>query len=142
MLLVARAGRRRRCRGGCWGYVKGLQLVLPIVALTNIDVCPIALDFYRTEVLTLHSRTPFPVAPCLVRCSYHVRGILIGFSDMVAEMNLLKQVCKMLLNGISTVNRSCVRYDNRVLCVAQRPAAGFPQAPGLFALRSWVPYSH
>src|SRR5260221_10695531 len=36
---------------------------------------------------------------------------------MVAEMNLLKQVCKMFLNGIPTVNRSCVRYDNSVLCV-------------------------
>src|SRR5258707_14856452 len=67
--------------------------------------------------MTMHSRTPLRVALCLVRCSYHVRGILIGFSDMVAEMNLLKQVCKMFLNGIPTVNRSCVRYDNSVLCV-------------------------
>jgi hypothetical protein len=34
---------------------------------------------------------------------------------MVAEMNLLEHVCPMLLNGLPTVNRSTVRYKNRVL---------------------------
>ena len=34
---------------------------------------------------------------------------------MVAEMHLLEHVCIIFLDGLPTVNRSCVRHQNRVL---------------------------
>ena len=56
----------------------------------------------RLAVLGLHSRTPFPVAPHLIASrTYNVRGILIAFTDMVAEMQFLEQVriCARVGNG-------------------------------------------
>ena len=98
MLLVARAGLRRRCRGRCWGYVPGLQLVLPSIPLMNSNRRPITLHFYGGAVLALNSRTPFPVVPCLVRCTYHVRRNLIDLYD-----------------SLPTINRALVRHHNCVL---------------------------
>ena len=83
-----------------------------------INLYPIALGIYRTEVLALKSRSPFPAGPCFIASrSYNVRGILITRFDMVAEMNLLEDICIVFLDGVSTVNRSCVIHQNRVLGV-------------------------
>jgi hypothetical protein len=52
-----------------------------------------------------------------------VRGILIDRDDMVAEMQF--QVSSIFLGGVSTINRSCVRYLNRVITIeAQTLARG------------------
>ena len=70
----------------------------------------------RTAVLALNSRTPFSGRPHLIASrTYNVRGILIDRDEMVAEMHLLEHVCIMFLDGLPTVNRSCVRHINRVL---------------------------
>ena len=36
-------------------------------------------------------------------------------TDSVAEMKLFEHVCLIFLDGLPTVNRSCVRHKNRVL---------------------------
>jgi len=46
-----------------------------------------------------------------------VRGILIDRDEMVAEMHCLQQVCKIFLDGLPTVYRPPVRYDNCILRV-------------------------
>jgi hypothetical protein len=76
-----------------------------------------ALELYRTAGLALNSLTPFRVPPYLIaRRTYNVRGILIVLGEMVTDMNLLKQICPKLLDGLPTVNRSrCVRHHNRIL---------------------------
>src|SRR5258707_10931987 len=61
MLLVARAGRWRRRRGRCWGYVRDHHPILPNAVFKNINRYPIALDLYRTEVLALKGRAPYSV---------------------------------------------------------------------------------
>jgi hypothetical protein len=53
-----------------------------------------------------------------------VRRILIGLVEVLAEMNLLEHVCPMFLDGLPTVNRSCVRYNNRVLRVERSDGGG------------------
>jgi hypothetical protein len=101
-----------------WGYVPYVQPNLPIITLTMINLYPIALGIYRTEVLALKSRSPVPAGPCFIASrSYNVRGILITRFDMAAEMNLLEDICIVFLDGVSTVNRSCVIHQNRVLGV-------------------------
>jgi hypothetical protein len=83
-----------------------VQPILPSIAITNGNRRPIALELYRTEVLALKNRTPFPVFPYLVASrTYNVRGILIALVEMVAEMKLLEQVCMIFLDGFPTVNR-------------------------------------
>src|SRR6202011_2353351 len=102
MLLVARGGRWRRCSGRCWGYVPDQHSLLPSIALTNLNPCPIALELYRTAVLALKSLPPFRVPPYLIaRRTYNVRGILIVLGEMVADMKLLKQICQHLLDGLT-----------------------------------------
>ena len=121
-------GGRRRWRRGCsrrWTYVPNVQPNLPIITLTMINLYPIALGIYRTEVLAFKSRSPFPAGPCFIASrSYNVRGILISRDDMVAEMNLLEQVCIMFLNGLPTINRSCVIHQNRILRVERGKPGG------------------
>src|SRR6516165_184769 len=121
-LLAARGGRRGRRRGGgcrwCWGYIPHVQPLLPSIALTTINLYPIALSFYRTKILAFKSHSPYPVAPCLIASrSYNVRGILISLVEMIAEMNLLEYVCPMFHDGLPTVNRPCIIHQNRVLRV-------------------------
>jgi hypothetical protein len=71
-----------------WGCVRGIHQNLPVIALTNKNISPIAIQVFRTPVLALNSATPVSGRPYLIASrSYSVRGILLG--DMVAEMNLL-----------------------------------------------------
>src|ERR1700726_1050178 len=116
MLLVARASRWRRCRSRWWGYVEGQHLNLPSVAVTHINRSPKALELYRITFLALKSRTPFPGSPYLIASrTYHVRGTLIVFIDMVAVMPLLEHPVELLLDGLPTDNRSLGSHPNRVL---------------------------
>src|SRR4029077_10271261 len=114
MLLVARAGRRRRRRGRWWGYVPGLHPALPSIALTNINTGKVSLELYRIAGLALKSLTPFSgIISLIASRTYTVRGILISRAEMVAEMKLFEHVCMIFLDGLPTVNRSCVRHLNR-----------------------------
>jgi len=137
MLLITRCrrwGRRRSagCRrwGGC---VEGQHPDLPIIiALTDFNRSPIALGFYRTEVLALNSQTPFSGCPHLIASrTYNVRGKLIDRDEMVAEMHFLEQVCKIFLDGLPTVNRSSVRHINRVLREERGDGGGIVLVPWL-----------
>jgi hypothetical protein len=56
--------------------------------------------------------TPFSITPQLI--TYSVRGNLIVLVEMVAEMDSLEQVCIHFLDSFPTVDRSLVRYNNRV----------------------------
>ena len=40
--------------------------------------------------------------------AYCVRGVLVGLADAFAEMDLLEHVRPMFLDGLPTVNHSCV----------------------------------
>jgi hypothetical protein len=53
-----------------------------------------------------------------------VREIRIALVEKVAEMYFLERVCPMFLNGLPTVNRSCVRYINRVFRVERGHGGG------------------
>ena len=58
---------------------------LPSIAVTNINFCPMALEWYRIAGRRLKSGAPVPAAPQLIASrSYSVRGILIGLADKVA----------------------------------------------------------
>src|SRR5258708_29942518 len=87
--------------------------------------CPIALERYRIAGLFLKNQIPFPVAPHLVTSrSYDMRGMLIRFVDMVAEVQILEHICKMFLNGLPTVNRPFVCHENPVVCEECRDRVG------------------
>src|SRR5258708_5724510 len=108
--------RRRRCRSRCWGYVIGQHPKLPIIALTNINRCPIALDWDRAVGLALPSLTPFSGRPQLIASrSYQVRSIPIELGDVVFGVPSLVQVCIQFLNGWPIVDWSSVRHKNCVL---------------------------
>src|SRR6478672_8861962 len=81
--MAAHAFRSSLLRG--WrAHVRGEHPNLPIIALTNHR--PVSLDLGRTEALAFNSRTPSSGRPHLIASrTYNVRGILIGFADMVAE---------------------------------------------------------
>jgi hypothetical protein len=66
MLLVARAGRRRPRRSWRWGCVRGVHQNLPVIALANKNISPIALEVFRTPVLALNSGTPVSGRPYLI----------------------------------------------------------------------------
>jgi hypothetical protein len=70
MLLAARGGRRRWCRGaGCsrwWGDVEDLHADLPIIALTNINKGIVSLELYRRPVLGLKNNSPVSGFPYLI----------------------------------------------------------------------------
>jgi len=95
-LLVAGASSRGRCSGRCWlktpvqeydtvrGNVHGTHLDLPVVALTNINACPMAPDWERFAVFTLPSLTPFCGCPQFVASrTDQVNGIPVQLGDVV-----------------------------------------------------------
>jgi hypothetical protein len=128
MLLVARGNRRGRCRGRCWSFVPNLHLILQNTVLKNFNCRPIALSRSRITAVHLPSQTPFPVPPYFsvtsCRC-FEVGGIFCAdIPAKVTEMNLLEQVCAMFLDGLPTVNRSCVIHQNRVLRVERGQGDG------------------
>jgi hypothetical protein len=85
--------------------------------------------------VALKSQTPFPVFPYLIASrTYNVRGILIALVEIVAEMKLLEQDCMIFLDGLPTVNRSCVRHKNRVLCEERGHGGGIAVVKGLVIL--------
>ena len=43
---------------------------------------------------------------------------------MVTEMHILEQVCKIFLDGLPTVNRSCFVHQNRVFREARGQGGG------------------
>jgi hypothetical protein len=129
MVLVTRASRRRWCRGAdcsrCWGGDRDLHPILPSIALTSNNRRPIAFGLLRTAGLALKSHIPFPVPPHLVASrTYNVRGILIGFGDMLAEMQLLAHAWGMFLDCLPTVNRSLRSHKNRVFCEGRGNGGG------------------
>jgi hypothetical protein len=114
-LLAARAGGRGRRCGRLWcktlvdeydtvrGSIPGLQPDLPIIALTNINACPIALDWDRFAGFALPSLTQFSGCPQFVASrTYQVRGIPVHLGDTVFGVPPLVQVCKPFLNGLPT----------------------------------------
>ena len=114
-LLVARAGARgRRCaRLWCKTLVDEHDTVrvsvpggypdLPIIALTNINACPMALDWERFAGLALPSLPIFSGCPQFVASrTYQVRGILVELGDAVFRVPPLVQVCIVFLNGLPT----------------------------------------
>ena len=117
---------RLSCRSRFWGDVPNVHLDLPSVALTDINRRPFALELYRIAGLGLKSRTPIPTAPqSIATCTYNMRGILIGPDDTVAGMILCKYVCKVLLDGLATVNRIRLwRQENRVFRVQRGYGSG------------------
>jgi len=60
-----------------------------------------------------------------------VRGILISRAEMVAEMKLFEHVRMIFLDGIPTVNRSCVRHLNRVIRKERGPGGVIVAVPYL-----------
>jgi hypothetical protein len=80
----------------CWGYVRGVHQNLPVIALTNKNISPIALLIDGTPIIAFNRVAPFSGPPHLIAGrTYSVRGILLG--DMVAEMHFLEQVCPILI---------------------------------------------
>jgi hypothetical protein len=76
--------------GWCRGCAKGVQLFLPSIALTTINLCPIASEVEGLAVLALKRHLLLPVTPCLVAGrSYRVRRIRSGLVGLVAHMNFL-----------------------------------------------------
>ena len=63
-----------------------------------------------------------------------MRRIMIPLAKIVAEMDLSKQVCIMFLDGLPTVNRSCVMHQNRVVRVGRGQGGGIVFAPRLVSL--------
>src|SRR4029077_131090 len=107
MLLIARCGRRRWCRGRCWSYVRDEHPLLQSATLKNSDRRMIALAMYRIATLDLPSHTPCSVFPHLLTIrTYNVRGIRIVRCDVVAEMHILEKVRIIFLDGLPTVDRS------------------------------------
>ena len=76
MLFIARGGCRGRRRVRCLGDDRDLHPVLPSIALTNNNRCPIALELLGTAGLALKSYIPFPVPPHLVASRTYQRRIL------------------------------------------------------------------
>ena len=85
MLLVARAGRRRRRRSWCWGYVPGLHPILQHTVLKNSNRSPIALVIYRTPALALNSVTPSSVSFLGIRQPAFCRQPSKGFVRAAAS---------------------------------------------------------
>src|SRR5208337_706460 len=85
----------------------------------------VALELYRTEVLAFKRLTPCSGFPHLIASrTYNVRGTLIEGGESVAEMHFLELIYKVFLDGLSTVNLSCVRHQNRVLRVERDQGGG------------------
>ena len=126
-LLVARAGGWGRRCGRLWCKtlvdeydtvrvsVPGGHPDLPIIALTNINACPIALDWERFAVLALPSLPKFSGCPQFVASrTYQVSGILVDLGDAVFRVPPLVQVCIVFLNGLPTNDRPLYCNKNRV----------------------------
>jgi hypothetical protein len=114
-LLGARAGGRGRRCGRLWckalvdeydtvrGSVPGSHPDLPVIALTNKNHTPIALDWDRFAVLALPSLTPFSGCPRFVASrAYQVKGIPVDLVDAVFGVPPLVHVRKPFLNGLPT----------------------------------------
>src|SRR6516164_85823 len=88
---------------------------LPIIALTNINACPIALDWERFAVLALPSLPKFSGCPQFVASrTYQVSGILVDLGDAVFRVPPLVQVCIVFVNGLPTNDRPLYCNKNRV----------------------------
>jgi len=60
--------------------------------------------------------TPFSTRySYIISRTYNTNGIRISLADMVAGICSLEPFCVLLLDSLPTVNRSTVRYENRVL---------------------------
>ena len=117
--MLARAGCRRSCHSGSWGYVIGVQTDLPSIALANMNRRPIAFDFDGAAVRVLNGLAPFPVSPYrITSSSYEAKGIRINRVYMVFGVPSLELVCTPILYCVPTVNRSLRRHNNRVPRVA------------------------
>jgi hypothetical protein len=102
------------------GLCPGQHPKPPLIAFTNSNRSPVALDMDRIAVLVLKSLSPFPVAPYLIAgCTYNMRAILIGLAESIFWMPLLECVCIPFLDGLPTVNRSYIRHKNRVFGVSR-----------------------
>ena len=75
------------------GKVPSAHPDLPIIGLTNINACPIALDWDRFAVLALPSLTKFSGCPQFVASrTYQVRGISVQFVDVVFDVDVSQLV--------------------------------------------------
>src|SRR6478672_942698 len=48
-----------------------------------------------------------------------MRGIFVALAGLVADMDLLEQVCMIFLDSLPTVNQSRVSHQNRVLGIGR-----------------------
>ena len=97
------------------GHVTEAHPDLPIVALTNINACPMALDWERFVVLALPSLIPFSGCPQFVASrTYQVSRILVDLGDAVFRVPPLVQVCIVFVNGLPTKDRPLYCNKNRV----------------------------
>src|SRR6516162_2915704 len=121
----SKAGGRRCGRLWCKSFVDEYDTVrvgvpgghpdLPIIALTNIKACPMALDWERFAVLALPSLPIFSGCPQFVASrTYQVSGILVDLGDAVFRVPPLVQVCIVFLNGLPTNDRPLCLYRNKV----------------------------
>src|SRR6516225_8022243 len=117
----SKAGGRRCGRLWCKSFVDEYDAVrvsvpgghpdLPIIALTNINACPMALDWERFAGLALPSLIPFSGCPQFVASrAYQVSGILVDLDDAVFRVPPLVQVCIIFLNGWPASDRP------RIIC--------------------------
>jgi hypothetical protein len=116
--------RRRR------SYVKNVQPNLPIIALTNLNICPISLELYSTAVLALGSIIPFPIDPHFIASRTYI-VILIGLADKIAEMQILEQVyCPCSDRQRNCLQQSAFQAGFKLRCLLSLPPPQGDIGPG------------
>jgi len=84
-----------------------------------------AANSQRAGIPGLKSLLKFPGAPKLIASrTYDVRRILLLLADMLAEMYFREGVRPIFLDGLPTVNWSCVSHENGVFRIDRSHRAG------------------
>jgi hypothetical protein len=101
------------------------------MALTAINRRPVSLHFCKIAALHLNSLTPFSIFPYFITGrTYSVGAALIGYSNMLFDFQLLEKVFVPFLDGVPTVDRSCIGQKKPVFRkeAAMAAASLFPEA--------------